>query len=315
MPQYNKSEMERTARFHGFARDTYEKVFRLRKILSFFNSHETLKTHFLLKGGTAINLTIFDMPRLSVDIDMDFVPNISADELIVVREKNKDTILNYMESEGYGYSSSSYSHYSLDSFHFNYINSGGGRDILKIELNYSLRAHLFPAENREIATNYFSDQITSLCVSPIEIFAAKTVALLTRAAARDLYDFCHMVNNRLFEDARDLFRKCIVFYTTISSDHIDENFGTDSIDTITKQMIRRDLLPVLKQPERSSQYDLFTRKELAKHYIQDLMILTKDEKSYIQCFKNKAYKPELLFCDVDILDRIKTHPMALWKCQ
>lgn len=29
-----------------------------------------------LKGGTAINLTIFNLPRLSVDIDLDFSENL-----------------------------------------------------------------------------------------------------------------------------------------------------------------------------------------------------------------------------------------------
>ena len=35
-----------------------------------------------LKGGTAINLTIFNLPRLSVDIDLDYSRNVSKDEMI-----------------------------------------------------------------------------------------------------------------------------------------------------------------------------------------------------------------------------------------
>ena len=34
-----------------------------------------------------------------------------------------------------------------------------------------------------------------------EIFAAKGNALITRAAARDLYDWCNMLSEGLFEDA------------------------------------------------------------------------------------------------------------------
>ena len=41
-----------------------------------------------------------------------------------------------------------------------------------------------------------------------EIFAAKGNALITRAAARDLYDWCNMLSEGLFEEQRDLFRKC-----------------------------------------------------------------------------------------------------------
>ena len=41
-----------------------------------------------------------------------------------------------------------------------------------------------------------------------EIFAVKGNALITRAAARDLYDWCNMLSEGLFEEQRDLFRKC-----------------------------------------------------------------------------------------------------------
>ena len=41
-----------------------------------------------------------------------------------------------------------------------------------------------------------------------EIFVAKGNALITRAAARDLYDWCNMLSEGLFEEQRDLFRKC-----------------------------------------------------------------------------------------------------------
>ena len=38
---------------------------------------------FALKGGTAINLFIRDMPRLSVDIDLTFVPILAWDESLI----------------------------------------------------------------------------------------------------------------------------------------------------------------------------------------------------------------------------------------
>lgn len=315
MPQYNKTEMERTARKYGFTRDTFEKVFRLKKILLYFNSSDLLKNHFLLKGGTAINLMIFDMPRLSVDIDLDFVPDPGTEKTAELREKIKKALLKYMDSEGYTYSSSSYSRYSLDSFQFGYINSGGGSDIIKIELNYSLRTHLFEAEERTFTPFFFSDHTLISCVSAIEIFAAKTIALLTRAAARDLYDFVNMINHNLFEDKRDLFRKSIIFYASVSSDEINDQFDTAAIDSINQQMIRSDLMPVLKKPERVIQYDLSSKISIVKEYLSDLMILTENERNYLQFFRTGEYRPELLFSDDEIIERVKNHPMALWKCR
>jgi len=46
-----------------------EKVTRLSDVLEYLNTNPILKETLALKGGTAINLTIFNLPRLSVDID------------------------------------------------------------------------------------------------------------------------------------------------------------------------------------------------------------------------------------------------------
>lgn len=62
MPLFNRRELDERARKYGFNRDTFEKVLRLKQILEYLNSQEYLKEHLLLKGGTAINLTVFDVP-------------------------------------------------------------------------------------------------------------------------------------------------------------------------------------------------------------------------------------------------------------
>ena len=56
---------------------------------------------FALKGGTAINLFIRDLPRLSVDIDLDFTVNVSREELPEIKEKFKKRLTDYMWQEGY----------------------------------------------------------------------------------------------------------------------------------------------------------------------------------------------------------------------
>lgn len=55
------------------------------------------------------------------------------------------------------------------------------------------------------------------------------------------------------------------------------------------------------------------RKKKAKEFIDALMVLTPQEKEYLDAFERKEYKTELLFEDVAILENIKKHPMALWK--
>lgn len=83
MPIYNKAEIGRVAQQYGFVRDTFEKVLRLKEILKYLNEDEYLREHLLLKGGTAINLTVFDLPRLSVDVDMDYTPNDIKEDMLV----------------------------------------------------------------------------------------------------------------------------------------------------------------------------------------------------------------------------------------
>jgi predicted nucleotidyltransferase component of viral defense system len=55
----------RVAQQHGFVRDTFEKVLRLKEILRFLNEEEYLKEHLLLKGGTAIKRKYWKKGRIS----------------------------------------------------------------------------------------------------------------------------------------------------------------------------------------------------------------------------------------------------------
>lgn len=312
MPIYNKVEIGRVAQQHGFVRDTFEKVLRLKEILRYLNEEEYLREHLLLKGGTAINLTVFNLPRLSVDIDMDYTPNDTKEDMLEARDKITTLIKDYMEAEGYQLSKGSRFTHSLDAFYYQYQNVGGNRDMIKIELNYSLRAHILEPVHRRILPEVFDDGLEIRMVAPMEIFAAKGNALISRAAARDLYDWGNLIAGNLFADERDMFRKCFAFYATISAETVNRNFDTSAIDSLKFDKIRRDLFPVLSKKDN---FKLDERKQQAKDYIADLMQLMEREQEYMDRFIAKEYVPELLFDDEEIVERIKEHPMALWKCQ
>jgi hypothetical protein len=57
----------------GFRAEVLEKVFQLLNLLTHLFSHPFLKERLALKGGTALNLFIFNVPRLSVDIDLNYI--------------------------------------------------------------------------------------------------------------------------------------------------------------------------------------------------------------------------------------------------
>ena len=72
MMQYDRITLGRQAKELNFVRDVFEKVRRLEGVLEIFERDDLLADRLALKGGTAINLTIFHLPRLSVDIDLDY---------------------------------------------------------------------------------------------------------------------------------------------------------------------------------------------------------------------------------------------------
>ena len=229
------------------------------------------------------------------------------------REKITEMLERYMTEEGYFLSDSSRYSHSLDSMLFQYHNAGGNRDNIKLELNYSLRSHIFTPVERRIVKEIFEEDVIVRTLEPMEIFAAKANALMSRAAARDLYDFNNMIYFGLFDESEyELFRKCIIFYASISADKINKTFETSAIDGLEFSKIRRDLFPVLR---RKDSFNLDERKEEAKKFVKELMVLTEEEKEYLDMFEKGEYMPSLLFSDNQILENIAEHPMAIWKMQ
>lgn len=311
MPIYDKSILNQKAKELGVVRDTLEKVCRLQEILRFFSTSELLSSSLALKGGTAINLLLFNLPRLSVDIDLDFCRNVSRKEMFFERDKIQNLISRYMLSQGYTINPHSKNPHSLDSFVYDYINSAGVKDNIKIEINYSLREHVLPIQQMGISAQILKSDFKVTTVSPIEIYASKTVALLTRAAARDLYDINYMIRYGLFgEEETQLYRKCVAFYLAIATVAPSERINFDAIDTITNHKIHTDLYPVIR--DRDS-FELSAAKESVKNYLKETLILTENEKLFLRRFKKGIYCPELVFDDEATRQKLKSHPMAIWK--
>jgi hypothetical protein len=74
--------------------------------------------------------------------------------------------------------------------------------------------------------------------------------------------------------------------------------------------MRANLIPVLRKSEH---FDFETAKITVKDYLSKLMMLTDSEKLFIEKFDQGIYQPDLLFDDDDIVERIKEHPMAVWR--
>ena len=309
---YERITMGRLAKEQGFVRDTLEKVCRLTDILLFIQQDEYLHGRLALKGGTAINLTVFDLPRLSVDIDLDYTSHISRDHMLDESRQISDRLSKYMKAAGYTESLKSKKYHALDSFVYEYQNAGGMRDNLKIEINYMLRTHVLELQERPLLGFWLQSSSEVVTVNPIEIYGSKIVALINRNAPRDLYDVVSMIRANLIPDSKEnILRKCVVFYGAIGSGTTPLDFTADEIANANPMRIKTDLIPVLRHGEH---FDVALAEKTVKEYLRHLLNLTEQEKQFLLSFSEKRYQPELLFDDDSILERIVDHPMAIWKC-
>jgi len=82
MLNLTRDELVTFAKETGFLKNSLEKMFRLLDILSILKTNPVTKNAFVLKGGTALNLFILGIPRISVDIDLNYIQSISRSSML-----------------------------------------------------------------------------------------------------------------------------------------------------------------------------------------------------------------------------------------
>ena len=307
--------IENIAKETGFINSTLEKVERLLKILTWINNDEKLNKLLALKGGTAINIAVFNFPRLSVDIDLDLTENLNKEEMIVQREIIHNLIIQYLNANNYKINvEKSKNVYALDSIVAEYIDVKGNVDNIKIEINYMNRVHILETKKIEVSTDIFKDKILMIhCLNPIEIYAAKICALLDRTTARDLFDIYTLSKYELFDkEEKLLLRQCFMLEYIAICGYKLENMKIDNIEKLKRQDIKTKLLPTLKDrnPKKSNVDEM---KQAVREYLKDILVIDDNTKLFYDKFQKGIYEPELLFENKEIIERIKKHPMIIWK--
>lgn len=165
---------------------------------------------FALKGGTAINFFIRDLPRLSVDIDLAYLPvnerdfalNDISNTLIRVSESIKKRIPGTKTV--------------LKNIHGTNILTGMvvNRDgvTVKIEPNLVIRGSVYPPEIKPMskkAQELFELSVQNRILSTDELYAGKICAALDRQHPRDLFDVHLLLSN---EGLRAEIRKAFIVY-------------------------------------------------------------------------------------------------------
>lgn len=311
MNSYNKNDLAQLAEKTHFLRDNLEKVLRLTDVLQFIANNSKFNHCLVLKGGTAINLTVFMMPRLSVDIDLDFHSDCTREEMLESRSAINAELQAYMASQGYVLSSGTKNPHSLDSWIFFYQNAAGNRDNIKIEINYSMRQHIYAPEWHTLNVDFLAT-CKVLSLAPMELFGSKIKALIERHTCRDLYDVYNLLHSELFQTFDlSMLRKIVVFYLAVGGSQMpNKEYDLNPIRQINFPQIRASLLPMLKKGDA---FDFEIAKNEVVVFLQTLLQLSESEMAFIDAFKDKRYQPELLFDDETILHNIRNHPMAFWK--
>ena len=271
----------------------------------------------MLKGGTAINFTIFNLPRLSVDIDLDFSFDGTKEEMLTKRNEITLVIRRYMEINGYIFHENTKNMYALDSFVFGYINNFGNKDNIKVEINYMNRKHIFKPVIKSIAID-FLNSFEVLTLNKYELFGSKIKALIERCTIRDVYDVYHMIQHNLFNKNEYLtIKRCIIFYIAIGSttERLFEEIISDFDNKINVYMLDRIPQYLSSTLKKDDVFNIKIAVTSVKRFINSILELSETERSFLDEFYKGNYQPQLLFFEEEILNRIIEHPMALWKTQ
>jgi predicted nucleotidyltransferase component of viral defense system len=293
----------------GVVRNTLEKVLRLAEILRFINNNDILKDKLALKGGTAINLLYSDLPRLSVDIDLDFAHNVDKNDMLKIRELIKEVLITHFTGEGYILSKHSRYSYALDSFVIAYTPSGGGSYNIKVEINYAMRSHILPLEQKMLDLSVIENPFSVLTVPKIEIYAGKINALLSRDQIRDLYDTYQMITNNLLDTHEiEILKNVVLFYRYIQNETLD--FNDDFKSKFTRRSYVRDLLSVIKKGDSFNLDDAINK---VLEFIKSIRRYDENQKLFIKSIEIDIPRFDYLFEDNAMLNNAIEHPLTKWK--
>ena len=138
-PEKLAAEAEAT----GLRADMLEKAARLLGVLDTLRAHPGLKGKLVLKGGTALNLFIFDVPRLSVDIDLNYVGARSRDAMLDERPRIEEAIQAVFRREDFAVRRMPDEH-AGGKWSLHYANASGRNARLDVEVNFMYRVPLWP---------------------------------------------------------------------------------------------------------------------------------------------------------------------------
>ncbi len=253
---------------------------------------------FALKGGTALNFFVQNLPRLSVDIDLTYIP---------FKDRNTDfdqisQLLGSLQNRV---------NHTLDNVkiftkktgkHILALQIVRNHSIVKIEPNLVIRGTVFSPEQMTLsdqAQKLFGAYVKMTCLAIPDLYGGKIYAALDRQHPRDLFDIKLLLERIGISDP---IRRAFIVYLISHSRPIAELLDPHLIDIepIFNKEFRGMTLENIPYSEL-----LDARKNLI-HFVRNN--LTKAERQFILSFKMGVPEWELLG-----LENIQKLPAVQWK--
>ena len=303
--QLTEHELGSLASDLGFLKNSVEKVLRLVNVLKDLERNSVTKGKFVLKGGTAINLFYLNLPRISVDIDVNYIGFLPKQDMTEDRKRIKLEILKIFAGE-----------YKLDELmdehallqlKFGYRTLSGSSDALRLEINYLLRQPIIKPVLKRLKG--FKEEFWFPCLDEIEIFASKTIACLSRYSPRDLYDLYGWIRSSSNIN-NSSFRYLLTYFALIRKTSIFDLYELN-FDSITDKEIRDHLLPMLQRRSNPQRKEMIQN---VQDFLKPLITLTDDEEREIKNFyATGELNTEFLFPDKKMRQNIIQSPAMVWK--
>lgn len=249
---------------------------------------------FALKGGTALNLFIWEMPRLSVDIDLVYLPisdrdeafkDISANLTIIKDELEKILRIKVVLTDN-----------------AKLVCSKGGT-IVKVEVNTIIRGSLFDVEEIEVVDavqDEFGKFAAISVLNKAEIYGGKICAALDRQHPRDIFDVSKILDEGK-GDFNEKIKEAFMFYLLSHNRPINEILFSRINDK--KADFKNQFEGMAK--EKFDYEDFIKISKLLREKISNLF--SDNDKKFILSFKRG--KPEWSLFVKDI----SQYPSIKWK--
>lgn len=272
----------------------YRQVQLLLQLIPFIAHHEC----FALKGGTAINLFVRDFPRLSVDIDLVFLPMMERTDALATIRSNLEELASSIRN---GIKGSE----AVESFREkdDALRLTVGKDgvQIKIELSPVLRGTVYKPEIiavREAVEEEFGFAEIQV-VAFADLYAGKICAALDRQHPRDLFDVKGLLDN---EGLTDELRKALIVYMISHNRPVAELLRPRFKDI--SGLYQGEFKSMAEQDVSLEEL------EAAREQLVEVInaSLTDQERDFLLSFKNQAPDWSLLG-----LEGVKQLPAVRWK--